>query len=95
MVKMETANNNMSIDLQGDVLTDIRNKKRQTRIQIAQSAEKIKSSYQQIVSPPQKATTKMEAFMNAFDQGVVIYDGVMMGLRIVRTLRGLFGRKRR
>lgn len=94
-MKMEPVSSNQQFNFQGDVLAEIRKSKRQTRIQIAQSAERIKLSYQSIVSPPKKATTKMEAFMNAFDQGMVIYDGVMMGMRIVRTLRGLFGRKRK
>lgn len=92
---MIVENNHWTVDMRGDVLAEIRKQKKQTRIQIAESAGKIRSTYETIVSPPKKATTKMEAFMNAFDQGVVIYDGVMMGMRIVRSLRALFGRKRK
>lgn len=73
----------------------IREEKRQVRKQIQESTDRIRSTYQGMVAPPKQPTTKMESFMNAFDQGMAIYDGVMMGMRIVRTIRSIFGSSRK
>lgn len=69
----------------------IREEKLQVRKQISESGARLKDSYQKLVAPPQQPATKMQTFMNIFDQGVIIYDGVMMGLRIARTVRSIFG----
>ena len=73
----------------------IREEKKQVRKQILESTDRIRSTYQGMVAPPKPPTTKMESFMNAFDQGMAIYDGVMMGMRIVRTIRSIFGSSRK
>lgn len=73
----------------------LREEKRQVRKQIKESSDRIRNTYQSIVAPPKQPTTKMESFMNAFDQGMAIYDGVMMGMRIVRAIRSIFGSSRK
>lgn len=73
----------------------IREEKRKVRKQIRKSSDRIKKTYRDMIAPPKKPATKMETFMNAFDQGMAIYDGVMMGMRIVRTIRSMFGSSRK
>lgn len=73
----------------------IREEKRKVRKQIKESSDRMQSTYRNMVAPPKKPATKMETFMNAFDQGMAIYDGVMMGMRIVRTVRSIFGSSRK
>lgn len=73
----------------------IREEKRQVRKQIQKSSNRIKNTYQSMIAPPKQPATKMETFMNAFDQGMAIYDGVMMGMRIVRSIRSIFGSSRK
>ncbi|MBU3854303.1 MAG: hypothetical protein H9789_10925 [Candidatus Paraprevotella stercoravium] len=73
----------------------IREEKRQVRKQIQESSDRIRNTYQNMVAPPKQPTTKMETFMNAFDQGMAIYDGIMMGMRIVRSIRSIFGSSRK
>ena len=51
----------------------LREEKRQVRKQIKESSDRIRNTYQSIVAPPKQPTTKMESFMNAFDQGMAIY----------------------
>lgn len=76
-----------------DALTALRERKAAVRTQLHESAQLLKSTTQGIFAPP-KATNKLEAFMNLFDQGVAIYDGVLLGMRVVRNLQRVFGRRR-
>ena len=32
--------------------------------------------------------------MNMVDQGLAVYDGVMMGMRVARNIRRIFGKRR-
>lgn len=73
----------------------IREEKKKVRKKIRKSSERMRETYRSMVAPPKKPATKMETFMNAFDQGMAIYDGIMMGMRIVRTIRSMFGSSRK
>lgn len=73
----------------------IREEKMKVRKKIRKSGDRMRETYRNMVAPPKKPATKMETFMNAFDQGLVIYDGIMMGMRIVRTIRSMFGSSRK
>ncbi len=87
------ASNKPGIDPK-DALAGIRQRKAEVRRQIQESAECIKTTTRKMFAPPQ-STTKFESFMNVVDQGVMMYDGVMMGMRVARNIRRLFGRRRR
>lgn len=73
----------------------IREEKMKVRKKIRKSSDRMRETYRNMVAPPKKPATKMETFMNAFDQGVAIYDGIMIGMRIVRTIRSIFGSSRK
>ena len=38
---------------------------------------------------------KMESFFNIIDQGMAVYDGVVLGMRVMRNFRRIFSRSRR
>lgn len=75
-----------------DALAAIRSQKADVRKRMRKSAAYIKNTTHQLFTPP-KATTKLESFMNLLDQGVAIYDGVMLGMRVMRNIKHIFGRK--
>ncbi len=68
----------------------IREEKRIVRQQINESNARIHRTYKNMIAPPQEPQNKMQSFMNVFDQGMMIYDGVMMGMRIARTIKSIF-----
>lgn len=46
-----------------------------------------------IFMPAAPVATKSGAIMRAFNTGMAVFDGAMMGIRIVRRIRKLFGKK--
>lgn len=52
----------------------------------------MRSMTHDLFTPP-KATNKLEQAFNLFDQGIAIYDGIMLGMRFVRNVRHIFGKK--
>ena len=53
----------------------------------------IRATTRKMFTPP-KAGNKLESLMNMMDQGVMVYDGLMMGMRFARNIRRLFSRRR-
>ena len=49
---------------------------------------------QEIRTRKAEATSKLGSFMNMVDQGLAVYDGVMMGMRVARNIRRIFGKRR-
>jgi hypothetical protein len=76
-----------------DVLQEIRTRKAEVKSQIKESADFIKTTTHKLFTPPQ-ATSKLGSFMNMVDQGLAVYDGVMMGMRVARNIRRIFGKRR-
>lgn len=50
---------------------------------------------QEIFSPLEPATSKSGAVMRAFNNGMAIFDGITLGIKIIRNFRRVFGKKRR
>ncbi len=44
---------------------------------------------------PEPAETKMQALINNAGRAIAIYDGVMLGYKLLRQFGGLFRRKRK
>ena len=59
-----------------------------------ESADFIKTTTHKLFTPPPQATSKLGSFMNMVDQGLAVYDGVMMGMRVARNIRRIFGKRR-
>lgn len=70
-----------------DVLQEIRTRKAEVKSQIKESADFIKTTTHKLFTPPPQATSKLGSFMNMVDQGLAVYDGVMMGMRVARNIR--------
>ena len=90
----KNTNNNPSGIYPDDILAAIRTRKAEVKKQLQESATYIKTTTRKMFTPPQ-ATNKFESLMNMMDQGVMVYDGLMMGMRFARNIRRLFGRRRR
>ena len=71
----------------------IRTRKNEIRNEIRESNMRMRGSVQAMFAAP-TATNKMESFFNIVDQGMAVYDGVMLGMRVMRNIRRIFGRKR-
>lgn len=48
-----------------------------------------------IFAPLAPAADKTNSMMRAFNTGMAVFDGVMMGLRIMRKFKTLFGKRHR
>ncbi len=77
-----------------DVLQEIRTRKAEVRSRIKETAGYIRTTTHDLFTPPPRATSKLGSFMSMVDQGLAIYDGVMMGMRVARNIRRIFGRRR-
>lgn len=85
-----TANNTQTA--QQDALAAIRARKAEVGGRIRESSAAIKATTRELFAPP-KAGNKMERFMNLVEQGIAMYDGVMLGMRVMRNVRRIFRRK--
>ena len=77
-----------------DVLQEIRTRKAEVKSQIKESADFIKTTTHKLFTPPPTSHIKLGSFMNMVDQGLAVYDGVMMGMRVARNIRRIFGKRR-
>ncbi|MBP3566498.1 MAG: hypothetical protein IKA86_01695 [Paraprevotella sp.] len=77
-----------------DALTEIRLRKANIRSQINESHQQIKATFDSLFKPAPKPTTRTGRLIGLFDQGFAIFEGVSIGLKIIRSLRHLFGKRR-
>lgn len=87
------ATTNQQIEKMDDALTYIRTRKAALRTELVECSETIRITAKQMFAPP-KASNKMESFFNILDQGMAVYDGVILGMRVMRNFKRLFGRRR-
>ncbi len=73
-----------------DALNDIRIRKAEIKHRMQETSVLMKQETTRLFAPRPQATTKIGSFMNLVDQGMAIYDGIMMGMRIARSFRRLF-----
>lgn len=48
---------------------------------------------QEIFAPLEPATNKANAMMRAFNTGMAVFDGVMLGIKMMRKFKRMFGKK--
>ena len=89
---MTTANNNTAT-YAPDALAALRERKREVRAKIEKSKLLMALTTKAMYTPP-KATNRIEALMNMVDQGMAIYDGVMIGMRLMQGFKRVFGHRR-
>lgn len=78
-----------------DVLMSIRKQKRMLRQEIAASQALIKDSAQALVTPAVQIGKKGNSVSKFVSRGVAIFEGIRIGLRIIRATRSLFGKRKR
>ncbi|MGN0233077.1 MAG: hypothetical protein ACI4B5_01480 [Bacteroidaceae bacterium] len=78
-----------------DVLTSIRKQKRKLRQEIVASQALIKDSAHALVSPVTHISRKGHSVSKFVSRGVAIFEGIRIGLRIIRATRSLFGKRKR
>ena len=47
-----------------------------------------------IVAPFTPATRQSNRFMRVFNRGMIVFDGIVLGMKMMRRFRNLFGRRR-
>lgn len=49
----------------------------------------------EIAAPFAPAASKGNSVLRAFNRGMAVFDGVMLGLKVMRKFKSIFGKKRR
>lgn len=75
-----------------DVLAALRQQRVDANARIRKSANRIRTTAHDLFAPP-KSTDKVSRMMTLVDQGIAMYDGVMLGMKVMRSVRHLFGRR--
>lgn len=78
-----------------DVLCTISKHKKALRNEIAVSQEFISDTVQAIISPVTQINGKGHQVSQIISRGMVIFEGVRIGLRLVRSIRSLFGKRKK
>lgn len=75
-------------------LEEIRDEKLRVQTKIYTQKESIANTWNEIFEP-HKTNTKAEQVFNLVDNSIAIYDGAMLGYKIILRLRGFFRRKKK
>ena len=77
-----------------DALGALRQRKAAVKAQMKESMDYIRNTANSLATPLPRPTSKWGSFMNMIDQGLAVYDGVMMGMRVARNIRRVFGKRK-
>jgi hypothetical protein len=69
--------------------------KEEKRLQIEAQREKIEKRARAVFAPIEPAATKAESLVRMFNRGMAVFDGVMLGMKIMNSIRSVFRRKKR
>ncbi|MDO4163091.1 MAG: hypothetical protein Q4D56_01715 [Bacteroides sp.] len=61
--------------------------------QIRQQKEAMNQITHEIFAPLAPATNKADAIMRSFNTGMAVFDGVMFGIKIMKRVRKLIGKR--
>lgn len=73
-------------------LEDIARRKEEILIEIRVQKEAMTATTKEIFAPLAPAASAGNALMRSFNTGMAIFDGVMMGVKIMRKVRSMFGK---
>lgn len=77
--------------IKGMTLDEISLKKESLRIQIEEQKCAIAGSYQRIIDPFSLQASG-SSFLKNFSNGLLIFDGVMMGIKVIKRIKKIFKR---
>lgn len=75
-------------------LESITTQKAELRKQLNRQKEVMTALAHEIFAPLEPAKNKTNAVMRAFNTGMAIFDGVMVGVKLMRNFRRMFGKRR-
>lgn len=75
-------------------LESIARQKAELRQQISQQKEVMTRLTQEIFAPLEPATNKAGSVMRAFNTGMAVFDGIMLGVKVMGRFRRFFSRRR-
>lgn len=75
-------------------LRKIRNERRRLRAALEENKERIADRCDQLLNPS-PARSRMELWVNRAESAFAIYDGVMTGYKLLRTVRRVLPRKKK
>lgn len=81
-------------DNEAYTLDAIRNRKDEVLTAIRKDKDKIGARWSALFAPPE-ANSKGQRIMNIINNGFAIYDGTMMGLKLMKRCRSFFSRSRK
>jgi vacuolar-type H+-ATPase subunit H len=76
-------------------LETIAQMKEEKRQQIEAQREKIEKRARAVFAPMEPAANKAESIVRMFNRGMAVFDGVMLGMKIMNSVRSIFRRKKR
>lgn len=71
-------------------LEEIAQRKKKLLIEIRAQKKAMTMTTREIFAPLAPATNKADALMRSFNTGMAIFDGVMMGIKVMRKVRAYF-----
>jgi hypothetical protein len=86
-------NTNLSTDTQCQrtiTLAEIAHRKAQVKQEICEQKKQITLTAGNLLSPLASVGSSANALIKKFNTGVAIFDGVMLGFRIIKKIRKLF-----
>jgi hypothetical protein len=63
--------------------------------QIEEQKEKIASTANALFAPVEPAVGKAESLMRLFNNGMAMFDGLMLGMKLMRVVRSLLGKRKK
>lgn len=74
-------------------LDDIAQRKQDVLAAIRLKHTSIGDSAQRLVSPYTKSTAENKSLLQTFNQGFLIFDGVVVGMKLINRIRKMFRRR--
>ncbi len=85
---MQTSDKKITIE-------DIAALKEKKKQEIDKQKDLIYNRFHNIFAPIEPATNKAESLMRTFNTGMAVYDGLMLGMKTFKRIKGFFRRKRK
>ena len=74
-------------------LDEILVKRQHALNEVHEQKKLIKRKFHDMISPS-RSTSKMENFINSFDKIMAIYDGAIIGMRLIHRIKGVMRNRR-
>ena len=76
-------------------LEELTQRKAALRQDIHAQKERMTRLGRDLVAPLAPAAEKSNSLLRAFNRGMAVFDGIMLGLNVMRKFKAIFGKKRK